>query len=237
MRSSPVLLLLTTVVVTTDSRARACLRKAPFGLLGVLLCAAQVVNGRCDDPLNPPPKSAGRLLGRGRPGLAAVCQGVGVVVFASAIATFPATVGVAWSSVTSYGVSLISGAVGAETQVSEESPGGCRGPSMRAWSEASLHLRAPRRAAAGTGGDGCARLDVQTSETGAETGRRMKPLTGTTARSTVTGQSCEVAERCQARAAWRTMRDRRPLPRVGQLDVRERSSLRHDQSPERQRRR
>jgi O-antigen/teichoic acid export membrane protein len=51
--------------------------------------------------------SCGRLLRRRRPWRVAFSQGVGVVVFGIGIAAFPTLLGVAWSSVSSFAVSLV----------------------------------------------------------------------------------------------------------------------------------
>jgi O-antigen/teichoic acid export membrane protein len=51
--------------------------------------------------------SCGRLLRRRRPWMVAFSQGVGVVVFGVGIAAFPTLLGVAWSSVGSFAVSLV----------------------------------------------------------------------------------------------------------------------------------
>jgi O-antigen/teichoic acid export membrane protein len=51
--------------------------------------------------------SSGRLLNQRQPWILATSQGLGVVVFAIGIKTFPTLTGVAWSSVVSFAVSLI----------------------------------------------------------------------------------------------------------------------------------
>jgi O-antigen/teichoic acid export membrane protein len=51
--------------------------------------------------------SCGRLLRRRRPWRVAFSQGVGVVIFGMGIAAFPTLLGVAWSSVSSFAVSLV----------------------------------------------------------------------------------------------------------------------------------
>jgi O-antigen/teichoic acid export membrane protein len=51
--------------------------------------------------------ACGRLLGRRQPWTVAVAQGLGVIVFTIGIVSFPTLQGAAWSSVTSFAVSLV----------------------------------------------------------------------------------------------------------------------------------